>query len=115
MCSLNGMHNDHELVVSLRFKIKTKHNQSTVPHRQTTNLNADIKSDFRAHLSDAFSCNSNDTSIKSSWNAFKFAINNASIVLPKVLSFGDPDWVTDKLWNLSQKKSNTWLSYHNAA
>ena len=44
---------DHALVVStLHFKIKTKCHQSTVPHRQTSNLCADFKSDFRTHLSD---------------------------------------------------------------
>ena len=107
---------DHELVVStLRFKIKTKCHQSTVPHRQTTNLHADIKSDFRTHLSDAFSHIPNDASIESCWNAFKSAINSACTVLPEDLSSHDPDWVTDELRNLSQKKSNTWLSYRDAA
>ena len=52
------------VVSTLRFKIKNKHCQSTVP-RQTTNLRADIKSDFRTHLSDAFSHIPNDTSIES--------------------------------------------------
>ena len=34
----------------------------------------------------------------------------------EVLSSCDPDWVTDKLYmELSQKKSNAWLSYRNAA
>ena len=37
------------------------------------------------------------------------------VLLPEVLSSCDPDWVTDELRNLSQKKSNAWLSYHNAA
>ena len=107
---------DHELVVStLRFKIKTKRRQSTVPHRQTTNLHADIKSDFRTHLSEAYSHIPNDASIESSWSAFKSAINSACTVLPEVLSSHDPDWVTDELRNLSQKKSNAWLSYHDAA
>ena len=107
---------DHELVVStLRFKIKTKRRQSTVPHRQTTNLHADIKSDFRTHLSAVFSHIFNDTSIESSWSAFKSAINSACTVLPEVLSSHDPDWVTDELRNLSQKKSNAWLSYRDAA
>ena len=58
---------DHELIVStLHFKIKTKRCQSTVPHRQTTNLHADIKSDFRTRLSDAFTHIPNDASIESS-------------------------------------------------
>ena len=103
------------VVSTLRFKIKTKCRQSAVPHRQTTNLHADIKSDFRAHLSEASSHNSNDTSIETSWNAFKSTINDASTVLPEVLSSRNPDWVTDELRNLSQKKSNAWLSYRNAA
>ena len=55
---------DHELVVStLRFKIKTKRHQFTVPHHQTTNLHADIKSDFTTHLSDAFSHIPNNASM----------------------------------------------------
>ena len=37
------------------------------------------------------------------------------VLLPEVLSSRDPDWVTDELRNLSQKKNNAWLSYHNAA
>ena len=107
---------DHELVVStFRFKIKTKRCQSTVPHCQTTNLHADIKSDFRTHLSHAFSHIPNDASIKSSWSAFKSIINSACTLLPEVLSSHDPDWVTDELWNLSQKKSNAWPSYCDAA
>ena len=37
-------------------------------------------------------------------------------MLPEVLSSHDPDWVTDELRNLSQKKpSNAWLSYRDAA
>lgn len=49
----SGLHvSDHELVVStLHFKIKAKRCQSTVPHRKTTNLHADIKSVFRVSLS----------------------------------------------------------------
>ena len=106
---------DHELVVStLHVKIKTKHRQSTVPHRQTTNIHADIKSDFRTHLSDAFSHILNDASIESSWSAFKSAINSACTVLPEVLSSHGPNWVTDELRNLYQK-SNVWLSYRDAA
>ena len=54
-------------------------------------------------------------SIESSWSAFKSAINSACTVLPEILSSHDPDWVTDELWNLSQKKSNAWLSYCDAA
>ena len=107
---------DHELVVStLRFKIKTKRRQSTVPHRQTTNLHADIKSDFRTHLSDAFSCIPNDTSIESSWSTFTSTINAACTAAPEVLSSCDPHWVTDELRYMSQKKSNAWLSYRDAA
>ena len=106
----------YELVVcTLRVKIKNKHRQSTVPHCQTTNLRADIKSDFRTHPSYAFSCIPNDTSIESSWSAFKSTINAACAMLPEVLSSHDPDWVTDELRNLSQKKSNAWLSYRDAA
>ena len=107
---------DHELVVStLCFKIKTKHRQFTVPYCQTTNLHADIKSEFRTHLSDAFSHIPNDASIESSWSTFKSAINSACTVLLEGLSSHDPDWVTDELRNLSQKKSNAWLSYRDAA
>ena len=57
----------------------------------------------------------NDTSIESSWSAFKSAINAACSVLPEVLASHDPDWVADELQNLSQKKSNAWLSYCDAA
>ena len=107
---------DHELVIStVHFKIKAKRHQSTVPHRKTTNLHADFKSVFRASLSDAFSKIDNDVSIKSSWSAFKFAINDACTTLPEVSLTHDSDWVTDELWNLSKKKSNAWLCYRNAA
>ena len=98
----------------LAFQDQTKHCQFIVPHCQTINLRADIKSDFRIRLPDAFSHISNEAFIEYSWNAFKSAINAPCTVLPEVLSSLDPDWVTDEVRNLSQKKSNAWLSYCNA-
>ena len=107
---------DHELVVStLRFKIKIGHRQVIASRRQTTNLSADRKSQFRSHLSDTFMKSSPDVSIETSWNSFKSAIKDACSTLPEVPSACDPDWVTDELHNLSKKKSSAWLRYCNAA
>ena len=107
---------DHELVVStLRFKIKTRRRQVIASRRQTTNLSADLKSQFRSHLSDSFMKSPPDVSIESSWSSFKSAIEDACSTLPEVPSARDPDWVTDELRNLSKKKSSAWLRYRNAA
>ena len=107
---------DHELVVStLRFKIKTRRCQVIASRRQTTNLSADLKSQFRSHLSDSFMKFPPDVSIESSWSFFKSAIEDACSTLPEVPSARDPDWVSDELRNLSKKKSSAWLRYHNAA
>ena len=104
---------DHELVLStLCFKIKAKCRQTSATRYQTTNLPYPYLVSYQSALAE--SLNDHLSTVTSPWDTFKTSIQKTCESLPPAPRTSDPDWVTDKVRNLSCKKQEAWIHLKNA-